>query len=65
MLRCVVAFALLVSALAGCSNADGPYGYGYAVNERPSLAQLALGPADRDNSFAAAPASNAAAAERK
>ena len=38
--------AIAGCVLASCSNADGPYGYGYAVNERPSLAQLGLGSSD-------------------
>jgi len=39
----VMLLALLAATLAACSEA-GPYGYGYAVNGRPSLAQLAAGP---------------------
>ena len=35
----LVILALSALALAACSEA-GPYGYGYAVNERPSLGQL-------------------------
>jgi hypothetical protein len=42
--------ALLAAALASCSEA-GPYGYGYAVNERPSLAQLGLQNNDAANAF--------------
>ena len=39
---------LLTVTLAACSEA-GPYGYGYAVNERPSLAQLSAGKDGADN----------------
>ena len=42
MSRLVLLF-LTAAVLAACSNADGPYGYGYAANERPSLAQLGKG----------------------
>lgn len=43
--------ASLGVALAACSDGDNYYGYGYAANERPSLAQLGLANADADNSF--------------
>jgi hypothetical protein len=49
----LLVLALLVASLAACSEA-GPFGYGYAVNERPSLAQLGLRNGDADNSFGAA-----------
>jgi len=49
----VFLLALLAATLAACS-AAGPYGYGYAVNGRPSLAQLSAAPIDSDNSFRAA-----------
>ena len=32
--------AIVAATLAACNNRDGPYGYGYAVNGRPSLSQL-------------------------
>lgn len=48
--------ASLGAALAACSTDEDYYGYGYAVNERPSLAQLGVRNADPDNSFGAAPA---------
>jgi len=44
--------AVLAATLAACS-AAGPYGYGYAVNERPSLSQLSAAPGDPDNPFRA------------
>ena len=41
----------IAATLAACSEA-GPYGYGYAVNDRPSLAQLSgVVPDDSANSF--------------
>ena len=41
----------VAATLAACSEA-GPYGYGYAVNDRPSLAQLSgIGPDSSANSF--------------
>ena len=46
----VILLALLATTLAACSDA-GPYGYGYAVNGRPSLAQLSAVPGDADNPF--------------
>ena len=46
----VILLALLVTTLAACSDA-GAYGYGYAVNDRPSLAQLSAVPGDADNRF--------------
>jgi hypothetical protein len=46
----LILLALLAVMLAACSEA-GPYGYGYAVNERPSLAQLSATPRDSDNPF--------------
>ena len=46
----LILFALLAASLAACSEA-GPYGYGYAVNERPCLARLGLAPSDADNAF--------------
>ena len=49
MLRLLL-LGVLATSLAACSEA-GPYGYGYAVNERPSLAQLGLAPNDADNVF--------------
>ena len=56
-----ILLAFLAAALAACSEA-GPYGYGYAVNGRPSLAKLSAAPGDLDNSLrsAAAPLSSAA-----
>ena len=52
---------LIAVALAACSIADGPYGYGYAANDRPSLSQLSLAPGDADNGFrTAAPVALAA-----
>lgn len=42
-----VVFLSLLALLAACS-AAGPGGYGYAVNERPSLAQLGLRPSDSE-----------------
>lgn len=44
--------ALAIATLVSCSEA-GPYGYGYAVNERPSLAQLGVRSVDTDNAFGA------------
>lgn len=62
--RAVLA-ASLGAALAACSDGNY-YGYGYAVNERPSLAQLGIASADPDNSFgpaaAATPLKDASAA---
>jgi predicted small lipoprotein YifL len=46
----LILLALLTATLAACSQA-GPYGYGYAVNGRPSLSQLTAVPDDSDNSF--------------
>ena len=46
----VILLALLAAALAACSEA-GPYGYGYAVNGRPSLSQLAPARSDTGNPF--------------
>lgn len=57
-----VVFLPLLSLLAACS-AAGPGGYGYAVNERPSLAQLGLRPSDSDNSFRTNPPVEQADAE--
>jgi hypothetical protein len=45
-----ILLALLTATLAACSEA-GPYGYGYAVNERPSLKQLSITDQDSDNPF--------------
>jgi hypothetical protein len=45
-----ILFALLGAALAACSSAE-PYGYGYAVHDRPSLAQLSAVPGGSDNPF--------------
>ena len=60
MSRLVLLF-LTATALASCSNADGPYGYGYAVNERPSLAQLGMGSDEGvANSFRSVPWQEAA-----
>ncbi|HXR86396.1 MAG TPA: hypothetical protein VN728_05480 [Stellaceae bacterium] len=46
----VILLALLAATLAACSEA-GPYGYGYAVNGRPSLTQLSVTPPDSANPF--------------
>jgi hypothetical protein len=46
----VILLSLLAATLASCSEA-GPYGYGYAVNGRPSLTQLSAVPRDSDNPF--------------
>jgi hypothetical protein len=46
----VILLLSIVAMLAACSEA-GPYGYGYAVNERPSLAQLSGLPDNSANSF--------------
>ena len=40
----LILLVLLTATLTACSQA-GPYGYGYAVNGRPSLSQL-LAPPD-------------------
>ena len=48
----LILLVLLTATLAACSGA-GPYGYGYAVNERPSLTQLSAVPGDPDNPFRA------------
>ena len=42
--------ALLTATLAACSGA-GPGGYGYAVNERPSLQQLSITLDNQNNPF--------------
>ena len=44
----VILLVLLAATLGACSEA-GPYGYGYAVNGRPSLAQLSAAPGDPDD----------------
>lgn len=56
----MILLALLAIALDACSEA-GPYGYGYAVNGRPSLAQLSAGLINSDNpgQSGAAPAATA------
>jgi hypothetical protein len=41
----LILLVLLTATLAACSEA-GPYGYGYAVNDRPSLSQLSAAPGD-------------------
>jgi len=46
----VLLLVLTAATLAACSEA-GPYGYGYAVNGRPSLSQLSAAPGDTDNPF--------------
>ena len=46
----LILLALLAATLAACSEA-GPYGYGYAVNGRPSLSQLTATPSDPGNPF--------------
>ena len=46
----LVLLVLLTVTLAACSGA-GPYGYGYAVNERPSLKQLSITDESSDNPF--------------
>jgi len=48
----LILLAILAATLAACS-AAGPYGYGYAANERPSLSQLSAVPGDPDNPFRA------------
>ncbi|HLI21278.1 MAG TPA: hypothetical protein VKV32_09200 [Stellaceae bacterium] len=53
-------FALTAAALAACT-LGGPYGYGYAVNERPSLAQLGVSASDAANAFRPAPLQRASA----
>lgn len=50
MMSRLILLAFLAATLAACSEA-GPYGYGYAVNGRPSLAQLLGAPQDSANSF--------------
>lgn len=42
--------AVVAAMLAACSE-GGYYGYGYAVNERPTLAQLAYTASNADNWF--------------
>jgi hypothetical protein len=59
MMRWLI-LALLAAALADCSEA-GPYGYGYAVNDRPSLAQLGIRPGNADNPFQPLPVQQVAA----
>ena len=49
MLRLLM-LVLTAATLAACSEA-GPYGYGYAANERPSLQQLGVRLDDPDNPF--------------
>jgi hypothetical protein len=46
----LILLILLTATLAACSEA-GPYGYGYAVNERPSLKQLSITDDNSDNPF--------------
>ncbi len=46
----LILLVLLTASLAACSEA-GPYGYGYAVNERPSLKQLSITDENSDNPF--------------
>jgi hypothetical protein len=46
----LVLLVLLTATLAACSEA-GPYGYGYAVNDRPSLKQLSITDDSSDNPF--------------
>jgi hypothetical protein len=48
-----ILFILLAAALAACSEA-GPYGYGYAVNGRPSLEQLGYAAGGDGNALRAA-----------
>ena len=48
----LILLLLLTATLAACSEA-GPYGYGYAVNGRPSLSDLSAASGDPDNLFRA------------
>jgi hypothetical protein len=58
----LIMLALLTATLAACSEA-GPYGYGYAVNERPSLMQLSITNVDSDNPFLPAKRAGTAVAD--
>jgi hypothetical protein len=60
----LILLVLLTVMLAACS-AAGPYGYGYAVNERPSLAQLSAARGDPDNPFRTGEQTAAAASDAK
>jgi hypothetical protein len=54
----LIPLILLTATLAACSEA-GPGGYGYAVNERPSLKQLSITLDDGNNPFRAGSAAAA------
>jgi len=60
----LILVVLLTATLAACSQA-GPYGYGYAVNGRPSLTQLSATPDDSANSFRTGAQTASAAATGK
>jgi hypothetical protein len=57
----LIPLILLTATLAACSEA-GPGGYGYAVNERPSLKQLSITLDDGNNPFRAGSAAAATVA---
>ncbi|HEY1505600.1 MAG TPA: hypothetical protein VGF92_14930 [Stellaceae bacterium] len=60
----LIVLALLVAALAACSEA-GPRGYGYAANERPSLVQLGFASGGADTLAAAMPTQDRSAQDKQ